>query len=106
MSSLDSRPVPVNRLGRFAKVLAIIMTHGCKFHCPYCSIHAYNQGPFRMYQVLGNLGLVRSAWASRGWLGRLKWGRIEKASAAPGPKYQLVLPSGRSLQPAEPDIRS
>jgi radical SAM superfamily enzyme YgiQ (UPF0313 family) len=59
-----------------------------------------------MYQVLGNLGLVRSAWASRGWLGRLKWGRIEKASAAPGPKYQLVLPSGRSLQPAEPDIRS
>ena len=40
-----------------------------------------------MYQVLGNLGLVRSAWASRGWLGRLKWGRIEKASAAPGPKY-------------------
>ncbi len=43
-----------------------------------------------MYQVLGNLGLVRSAWASRGWLGRLKWGRIEKASAAPGPKYQLV----------------
>jgi hypothetical protein len=58
------------------------------------------------YQVLGNLGLVRSAWASRGWLGRLKWGPIEKASAAPGPKYPLVLPSGRSLQPAEPDIRS
>jgi len=57
-------------------------------------------------QVLGNLGLVRSAWASRGWLGRLKWGRIEKASAAPGPKYQLVSPSGRSLHPAEPDIRS
>gem|GEM_PF-1966754 len=46
-------------------------------------------------QVLGNLGLVRSAWASRGWLGRLKRGRIEKASAAPGPKYQLVLPNGR-----------
>ena len=59
-----------------------------------------------MYQVLGNLGLVRSAWTSRGWLGRLKWGRIEKASAAPGPKYQLVLPNGRGLQPAEPDIRS
>ena len=59
-----------------------------------------------MYQVLGNLGLVRSAWTSRGWLGRLKWGRIEKASAAPSPKYQLVLPSGRSLQPAEPDTRS
>ena len=47
MSSLDSRPVPVDRLGRFAKVLAIIMTHGCKFHCPYCPIHAYNQGTFR-----------------------------------------------------------
>ena len=47
MSSLDARPVPVNRLGRFAKVMAIIMTHGCKFHCPYCPIHAYNQGTFR-----------------------------------------------------------
>ena len=58
-----------------------------------------------MYQVLGNVRLVRSAWTGRGWLGRLKWGRIEKASAGPGPKYQLVLPSGRSLQLAEPDTR-
>jgi len=57
-------------------------------------------------QVLGNLGLVRSAWASRGWLGRLKRGRIEKASAAPGPKYQLVLPNGRGLQPFEPGLRT
>ena len=59
-----------------------------------------------MYQVLGNLGLVRSAWASRGWLARLMWGRIEKASAAPGPKYPLVLPSGRGFQPAKPGLRS
>jgi hypothetical protein len=36
----------------------------------------------------------------------LKWGRIEKASAAPGPKYRLVLPKGRGLQPAKPGLRT
>ncbi len=54
-----------------------------------------------MYQILGNLGLMKSAWASRKWLGRLKWGRIEKARTAPAPKYPLVLPGRRSLLPAE-----
>ena len=39
--------MPADRLGKYARVLAIIMTHGCRFHCPYCPIHAYNQGTFR-----------------------------------------------------------
>ena len=59
-----------------------------------------------VYQVLGNLGLIRSAWATSGWLRRLKWGRIEKATAAPAPKHRLVLPSGRDLQPTDPGLRS
>lgn len=44
---LDDRPVPADRLRRHARILPLIMTHGCKFHCPYCPIHAYNQGTFR-----------------------------------------------------------
>ncbi len=59
-----------------------------------------------MYQILGILGLLRSAWASRKWLGRLKWGRIEKASAPPAPKYPLVLPGGRGSQTAESGLRT
>ncbi|MGC8638621.1 MAG: B12-binding domain-containing radical SAM protein [Isosphaeraceae bacterium] len=46
-TALDSHAVAADRLGQYAKVLAIIMTHGCRFHCPYCPIHAYNQGTFR-----------------------------------------------------------
>ncbi|MBX6314955.1 MAG: radical SAM protein, partial [Isosphaeraceae bacterium] len=46
-ATLKPRPIPPQRLGRYAKVLAIITTHGCKFHCPYCPIPAYNQDTFR-----------------------------------------------------------
>ena len=45
-----------------------------------------------MYQVLGNLGLLRSAWAGRSWFRRLRSGPIEKAKAVPVPKFRLVLP--------------
>ena len=55
-----------------------------------------------MYQVLGNLGLLRSAWAGRNWFRRLRTGRIEKATAAPAPKFRLVLPgrTGLSIEEA------
>ena len=46
-ATLAPRPLPADQLGRFAKVLAVITTHGCKFHCPYCPIPAYNQDTFR-----------------------------------------------------------
>jgi radical SAM superfamily enzyme YgiQ (UPF0313 family) len=36
-----------DELKRHAGVLALVMTHGCRFHCSYCPIHAYNQGTFR-----------------------------------------------------------
>ena len=50
-----------------------------------------------MYQVMGSLGLLRSAWASRGWLRRLTTGRIERDTAAPAPKYRLVRSGDRKL---------
>jgi radical SAM superfamily enzyme YgiQ (UPF0313 family) len=46
-ATLAPRPLPADQLGHFAKVLAVITTHGCKFHCPYCPIPAYNQDTFR-----------------------------------------------------------
>ena len=50
-----------------------------------------------MYQILGNLGLLRSAWAGRNWFRRLRSGQIEKATATPAPKFRLVLPRRTGL---------
>jgi radical SAM superfamily enzyme YgiQ (UPF0313 family) len=44
---LAPAPVPVNRLKRHAGMISLVTTHGCKFHCPYCPIPAYNQFTFR-----------------------------------------------------------
>jgi radical SAM superfamily enzyme YgiQ (UPF0313 family) len=45
--TLSSTPVPVHKLKRFAGMISLVTTHGCKFHCPYCPIPAYNQFTFR-----------------------------------------------------------
>jgi radical SAM superfamily enzyme YgiQ (UPF0313 family) len=45
--TLSGRPLPVNRLHRHAGMISVVTTHGCKFHCPYCPIPAYNQFTFR-----------------------------------------------------------
>src|SRR5207253_3720054 len=44
---LSARPVPVEKLSRFAGIVSLVTTHGCKFRCPYCPIPAYNQFTFR-----------------------------------------------------------
>ena len=46
-STLSTQPVPAAQVGRHAKILAMVTTHGCQFHCPYCPIPAYNQFTFR-----------------------------------------------------------
>jgi radical SAM superfamily enzyme YgiQ (UPF0313 family) len=45
--TLVRRPIPLNRLRRYGRIVALVTTHGCKFHCPYCPIPAYNQFTFR-----------------------------------------------------------
>jgi radical SAM superfamily enzyme YgiQ (UPF0313 family) len=45
--ALVRQPIPVNKLHRYATIIAVVTTHGCKFHCPYCPIPAYNQFTFR-----------------------------------------------------------
>lgn len=44
---LAREPIPAERIGRHAETLAMVTTHGCQFHCPYCPIPGYNQFTFR-----------------------------------------------------------
>ena len=46
-TTLSPQPVPAEQVGRHAKILAMVTTHGCQFHCPYCPIPGYNQFTFR-----------------------------------------------------------
>jgi radical SAM superfamily enzyme YgiQ (UPF0313 family) len=45
--TLSARPIALNKLRRYANIVSLVTTHGCKFHCPYCPIPAYNQFTFR-----------------------------------------------------------
>ncbi len=45
--TMSARPVPLLKLKRLSGAVSLVTTHGCKFHCPYCPIPAYNQFTFR-----------------------------------------------------------
>lgn len=45
--ALSRHAVPMRKLPRYAGMISAVTTHGCKFHCPYCPIPAYNQFTFR-----------------------------------------------------------
>jgi radical SAM superfamily enzyme YgiQ (UPF0313 family) len=45
--TLSRRPLRVDKIHRHAGMISLVTTHGCKFHCPYCPIPAYNQFTFR-----------------------------------------------------------
>lgn len=44
---LSRAPIPASRLKNHAALLTVVLTHGCKFHCPFCPIPGYNQGTYR-----------------------------------------------------------
>lgn len=44
---LSRRPLDLKRIKKYAGMISVVTTHGCKFHCPYCPIPAYNQFTFR-----------------------------------------------------------
>src|SRR5438270_6296279 len=46
-ATLSSRPLALNRVRKHSGMASLVTTHGCKFHCPYCPIPAYNQFTFR-----------------------------------------------------------
>jgi radical SAM superfamily enzyme YgiQ (UPF0313 family) len=45
--ALSRKALPLDKLHRHAGMISLVCTHGCKFHCPYCPIPAYNQFTFR-----------------------------------------------------------
>lgn len=45
--TLSRRAIEVHNLHRYAGMISVVTTHGCKFHCSYCPIPAYNQFTFR-----------------------------------------------------------
>jgi radical SAM superfamily enzyme YgiQ (UPF0313 family) len=45
--TLSRKAIEISRLHRYAGMISVVTTHGCKFHCPYCPIPAYNQFTFR-----------------------------------------------------------
>jgi hypothetical protein len=45
--TLAANPMPLNKACRPPMVATILITRGCKFHCPYCPIPAYNQRTLR-----------------------------------------------------------
>jgi radical SAM superfamily enzyme YgiQ (UPF0313 family) len=45
--TLSARPVALGKMRRYAGMVSLVTTHGCKFHCSYCPIPAYNQFTFR-----------------------------------------------------------
>lgn len=45
--TLSRQPIEVGKLHRYAGMISVVTTHGCKFHCSYCPIPAYNQFTFR-----------------------------------------------------------
>ncbi len=45
--TLGNAPIPLNKVLGYSGAVSLVTTHGCKFHCPYCPIPAYNQFTFR-----------------------------------------------------------
>ena len=52
---LADRPLPAHKLGRQAKILAMVSTHGCKFRCSYCLIPEHNLVQFGLSDARPNL---------------------------------------------------
>src|SRR5262245_13933539 len=45
--ALSQKPLAIDKVHRHAGMISLVTTHGCKFHCNYCPIPAYNQFTFR-----------------------------------------------------------
>lgn len=45
--TLSAKPIPLHKMRKYGGIIGVVTTHGCKFHCAYCPIPAYNQFTFR-----------------------------------------------------------
>ncbi len=46
-ATLGPRPLEPERVRKYSRIGALVLTFGCKFACPYCPIPSYNQRFFR-----------------------------------------------------------
>ena len=46
-TGLSSKPLEPARVGRYARIVSLLVTQGCKFNCSYCPIPAVNQKSWR-----------------------------------------------------------
>jgi radical SAM superfamily enzyme YgiQ (UPF0313 family) len=46
--TLGAHPLPAHRVRKHSPISSLVLTFGCKFHCPYCPIPAYNQRQHRV----------------------------------------------------------
>ncbi len=59
--AMSPRAVPAERLSKHAGAMSMVTTRGCRFHCHYCPIPAYNQftyryrGPERMTEEIAGI---------------------------------------------------
>jgi len=47
-STLAAQAIPIHRVRKHSPISSLVLTFGCKFHCPYCPIPAYNQRQHRV----------------------------------------------------------
>jgi len=47
-ATLAARPMEPSRVRRRSPIVGLVFTSGCRFHCPYCPIPAYNQRQHRL----------------------------------------------------------
>lgn len=45
--TLGPAALPASEVKRHSPLASLVLTAGCRFHCPYCPIPAYNQGKLR-----------------------------------------------------------
>ncbi|MGF1580340.1 MAG: B12-binding domain-containing radical SAM protein [Gemmataceae bacterium] len=45
--ALGKKALSLTKLRKYARIISVVTTHGCKFRCSYCPIPAYNQFTFR-----------------------------------------------------------
>lgn len=57
---LAAAPVSDSKVRRYAHIVSLLMTQGCKFSCPYCPIPAFNQKTWRFRSPEGIVEQMRS----------------------------------------------
>jgi hypothetical protein len=59
-TGLSPNPIPDAKVRRYAPIMSVLATQGCKFNCPYCPIPALNQKSWRFRSPDGLVHEIRS----------------------------------------------